>query len=268
MIGVFDSGIGGLTVLRDLSAQLPGYDMLYLGDTARSPYGSKSTETVSRFTLENVELLLRQGVRLVVLACHAAAGVAMKRLQATCPVPIFDTVAPTVDIAVAQSRSLRIGVMADRTTVDCGVFPTMILEARPEARVFSAACPLLVPLTEEGWAKKPLTRMIVKKYLHPLKVRRIDTLILGNPHYTLLSTVIQTKIGRRVQIVDSAAGVSARLRRFLAVHPDLDRTLPKSGRIRLVFTDLTLQVEKAVEHILKQSLPLESSTDIRQLPPT
>ena len=192
----------------------------------------------------------------------------MKRLQATFPVPIFDTIAPTVDIAVAQSRSLRIGVMADRTTVDCGVFPTMILEARPEARVFSAACPLLVPLTEEGWAKKPLTRMIVKKYLHPLKVRRIDTLILGNPHYTLLSTVIQAKIGRRVQIVDSAAGVSARLRRFLAVHPDLDRTLPKSGRIRLVFTDLTLQVEKAAEHILKQSLPLESSTDIRQLPPT
>jgi len=147
-------------------------------------------------------------------------------------------------------------------------FRKMILEARPEARVFSAACPLLVPLTEEGWAKKPLTRMIVKKYLHPLKVRRIDTLILGNPHYTLLSTVIQTKIGRRVQIVDSAAGVSARLRRFLAVHPDLDRTLPKSGRTRLVFTDLTLQVEKAVEYILKQSLPLESSTDIRQLPPT
>ena len=136
MIGVFDSGIGGLTVLRDLSAQLPGYDMLYLGDTARSPYGSKSTETVSRFTLENVELLLRQGVRLVVLACHAAAGVAMKRLQATCPVPIFDTVAPTVDIAVAQSRSLRIGVMADRTTVDCGMFPAMILEARSRGQGF------------------------------------------------------------------------------------------------------------------------------------
>jgi glutamate racemase len=113
MIGVFDSGIGGLTVLRELSAQLPGYDMLYLGDTARSPYGSKSAETVSRFTLECVELLLRQGVRLVVLACHAAAGVAMKRLQSSVRVPIFDTAAPAVDSAVAQSRSLRIGVMAD-----------------------------------------------------------------------------------------------------------------------------------------------------------
>ena len=131
----------------------------------------------------------------------------------------------------------------------------MILEARPEARVFSAACPLLVPLTEEDWVKKPLTRMIVKKYLYPLKVRRIDTLILGNPHYTLLSAVIQTKIGRRVRIVDSAAGVSTRL-----------RTLPKSGRIRLMFTDLTPQVEKAVDDILKQTLPLESSADIRQLP--
>lgn len=268
MIGIFDSGIGGLTVLRDLSAQLPGYDMLYLGDTARSPYGSKSAETVSRFTLECVELLLRQGVRLIVLACHAAAGVAMKRLQSTVPVPIFDTVAPAVDSAVAQSRSLRIGVMADRTTVDCGVFPKMILEARPEARVFSAACPLLVPLSEEGWVKKPLTRMIVKKYLHPLKVRRIDTLILGNPHYTLLSAVIQAKIGRRVRIVDSAAGVSTRLRRYLMAHPDLNRTLPKSGRTRLMFTDLTPQVEKAVDHILKQSLPLESAADIRQLFPT
>jgi len=144
----------------------------------------------------------------------------------------------------------------------------MILEARPEARVFSAACPLLVPLTEEGWVKKPLTRVIVKKYLHPLKVRRIDTLILGNPHYTLLSSVIQTKIGRRVRIVDAAAGVSTGLRQYLTAHPELDRTLTKSGRIRLMFTDLTPQVEKAVDHILKRSLPLESSADIRQLPPT
>lgn len=116
--------------------------------------------------------------------------------------------------------------------------------------------------------KNPLTRMIVKKYLHPLKVRRIDTLILGNPHYTLLSAVIQTKIGRRVRIVDSAACVSTQLRRYLTAHPDLDRTLTKSGRIRLVFTDLTPQIEKAVEHILAPSLPLESSADIRQLPPT
>lgn len=261
MIGVFDAGIGGLTVLRDVSAQLPGYDMLYLGDTARSPYGSKSAETVSRFTLENVDWLLRQGARLVLLACHAAAGVVLKRLQSTCPVPIFDTVAPAVDSALAQSRSLRIGVMADRTTVDCGVFPKMILEAQPEARVFSAACPLLVPLTEEGWVKNPLTRMIVKKYLHPLKVRRIDTLILGNPYYPLLSAVIQAKIGRRVRIVDPAAGVSTRLQRYLAAHPDLDRTLPRSGRIRLVFTDLTPQVEKTADHILKQSLPLEARAD-------
>ena len=262
MIGILDSGIGGLTVLRDLSAQLPDYDMLYLSDTARSPYGSKSVETVSRFTLEGVELLLRQGVRLVVLACHAAAGAAKKRLQSSGPLPIFDTVAPAVDSAVAQSRSLRIGVMADRTTVDCGVFPKMILGVCPEARVYSAACPLLVPLTEEGWVKKPLTRMIVKKYLHPLKVRRIDTLILGNPHFTLLSSVIQTKIGRRVRIVDSSAGFSAHLRRHLTAHPDLDHTLSKSGRIRLMFTDLTPQVEKAVDHIFKQSLPLESCADI------
>lgn len=258
MIGVFDSGTGGLTVLRVLSALLPDYDMVYLGDTARSPYGSKSAETVSRFTLENVELLLKEGARLVVLACHTATGVAKKRLQSVYAVPIFDTVAPAVDSAIAQSRSLRIGVMADRTTVDCGVYPKMILKARPEARVYSVACPLLVSLTEEGWVKKPVTRMIVKKYLHSLKLRRIDTLILGNPNYAHLSAVIQTKIGRRVRMVDSAAGVSTRLRRYLTAHPDLDHTLPKSGRIRLMFTDLTLQIEKAAEHILKQSLPLES----------
>jgi glutamate racemase len=121
-------------------------------------------------------------------------------------------------------------------------------------------------LSEEGWVKKPLTRMIVKKYLHPLKVRRIDTLILGNPHYTLLAPVIQAKIGRRVRIVDSVACALTRFRCYLTALPDLDRTLPKSGRIRLVFTDLTPQVVKAVDHILKRSLPLESSADIRQLP--
>lgn len=265
MIGVFDSGIGGLTVLRALSAQLPDYDILYLGDTARAPYGSKSAETVSRFTFENIALMLHQGARLIVLACQSAAGAAMNRLQSNCAVPIFDTVAPAVATAVAQSRSLRIGVMADRTTVDCGLYPKMILESRPEARVFSAVCPLLVPLTEEGWVKKPLTRMIVKKYLHSLKVRRIDTLILGNPCYALFATVIQAKIGRRVRIVDAADSVSKHLGRYLAAHPDLNRTLPKSGRLRLVFTDLTPQVEKTAGSIMKQSLPLESTTDIHQL---
>lgn len=258
MIGVFDPGVGGLTVLKALSAQLPEYDLLYLADTARAPYGTKSAETVARFTLDNLAWLQRQGARLIVIASPDAAGAVLPRLPSPGAVPVFDTIGPTAAQALAHSRSLRIGVMADRGTIDAGVYPRSIGGLHPEARVFSAACPLLVPLAEEAWFKKPVTRLIVKHCLHPLKVRQVDTLILGNPHYALFTPVIQAKIGRRVRIVDPAAAVSAELHRYLTAHSDLDRALPKAGRLRLVFTDLTPRVAKSTDLVMKQSLPLES----------
>ncbi len=187
MIGVFDSGIGGLTVVRALLKKLPGYEIAYFGDTARAPYETKSAETVSGYAIESIDFLLSLGVKLIIAACNTVSRVAMPKLRERSPVPVFDVVSPVVE-AVAGSHSRRIGVIGTRTTITSRVYERKILDAvpHPHVKVFSAACPLLVPLVEEGWLKKPVTSMIVKKYLHPLKVRQIDTLILGCTHYPLL----------------------------------------------------------------------------------
>ena len=186
MIGVFDSGIGGLTVVRSLMEELPGYNMIYFGDTARTPYGSKSPETVVRYALENTDFLLKQGAKLIVMACNTASSVAAGRVAENYDIPIFEVVTPATEKAVKISRTLIIGVIGTRATVKSGIYEQKIVALKPDAKVYSAACPLLVPLVEEGWIKKPETVMIIKKYLHPLKVRQIDTLILGCTHYPLL----------------------------------------------------------------------------------
>jgi glutamate racemase len=258
MIGIFGSDTGGLFVMRRLTEQLPDYDMLYRADTARAPYASKGAATVSRFTLENLDWLLEQGARMLVLTCNTAAAVALSKGQSVCDgVPVFDTVTAAVASALSHSQLRRIGVMADHTDIDCGVYSRLIHAARPDARVFPVACPLLAALAEEGWGKKPVTRMIVKKYLHPLKIKRIDTLILANPHHGRLASVIQNKIGRRVKMVTSGEGVGGRIRYHLARHPELERSLPRSGRLRLVFTDRTARIEEVAGGIFNRSLTID-----------
>jgi glutamate racemase len=171
--------------------------------------------------------------------------------------PIFEVILPAVRLAVKVSSSLRIGVIGTRTTVASGVYEKRIREARPDARVYSAACPLLVPLIEEGWLKKPETRRIVKKYLLPLKVRRVDTLILGCTHYPLLKESIQRKIGPRTSIIDSAAAVAADLRSFLGSPPRSAADRTPGGRLRIFVSDRTDQFEKTARMILGRKLSLE-----------
>jgi glutamate racemase len=257
MIGVFDSGIGGLTVVRALEAQMPARDIVYLGDTARTPYGSKSPETVTRYALENTRFLIDQGADVIVVACNTASSVAINSIRAACRQPVFEVILPAVRLAAAASSSLRIGVIATRTTVASGVYEKRIRQVRPDARVYSAACPLLVPLIEEGWLKKPETRRIVKKYLLPLKVRRIDTLILGCTHYPLLKEIIQRKIGHRVSIIDSAAALAADLRSFLASPAASADDRTPGGKLRIFVSDRTDQFEKTARMILGRKLPLE-----------
>jgi glutamate racemase len=257
MIGVFDSGIGGLTVVRSLLQSLPGYDILYFGDTARTPYGSKSPETVVQYARENTEFLLSRGAKLVVMACNTASSVATEALSDAFDVPLFEVISPAVARSVAVTRKKRIGIIGTRATVGSGVYERKIRALDPDARVFSAACPLLVPLVEEGWVGKPETTMIVKKYLLPLKTRQIDTLILGCTHYPLLYEPIQRKIGKRVAIIDSSTSVAADVRAFLEKRPDIDRTLSRQDRIRLHVSDVTAQFEKTARRTLKKQLSLE-----------
>lgn len=259
MIGVFDSGIGGLTVVRALMECLPGYDVLYFGDTARTPYGSKSPSTVVKYAIENTELLLSRGARAIVLACNTASSVAPDMLRQHYDVPFFEVITPAAKLAVEGTRNGRIGVIGTRATVASGVYEKVIGALCPEYRVFSSACPLLVPLVEEGWAPKPETAMIVKKYLRPLKACRIDTLILGCTHYPLLFDLIQAKIGRRVRVIDSSTGVAILVRRWMEQDDD-GRALTRRGRYRFMVSDATPHFETIARSILKRPIHLETFT--------
>jgi glutamate racemase len=257
MIGIFDSGIGGLTVVRSLMEHLPGYDIVYFGDTARTPYGTKSPETVVGYALENIDFLLSKGSKIIVMACNTASSVAAESVNDQFDLPIFEVITPAVEITVKHSKHLRIGVIGTRATVNSGVYEKKIKALSPEAKVYSTACPLLVPLVEEGWVKKPETAMIIKKYLHPLKVRQIDTLILGCTHYPLLKDKIQRKIGKKVDVIDSSKAVAKKVKAFLDTHAEVDRQLVKKGNFRLFVSDVTDQFQKTARMTLKRNVVLE-----------
>lgn len=203
-IGVFDSGIGGLTVLRELLDQLPNESFVYFGDTARVPYGNKSSETVRRFSSENVKLLLERGVKMVVVACNTATADALPQLQSEFDVPVVGVIEPGVRAAIAATRNGRIGVIGTSGTIRSGAYQNGILARKPDARVHSKACPLFVPLVEEGWTDTPVTRLVVEEYLKPFAGLHIDTLVLGCTHYPLLKPVIAATLGSGVTLVDSA----------------------------------------------------------------
>ncbi len=257
MIGIFDSGIGGLTVVRSLMEELPGYDIVYFGDTARTPYGTKSAETVIGYSLENIDFLLKHGAKIIVMACNTASSVASHHVSETFDIPIFEVVTPATEDAVKRSRKLVVGIIGTRATVKSGIYEKKIKAMKPSARVYSVACPLLVPLVEEGWLKKPETTMIIKKYLHPLKVRQIDTLILGCTHYPLLKDKIQRKIGKKVTIIDSSIAVAEKVKNFLDTHPEIDHILGKKNAFRLFVSDITEQFEKTARTTLKRKVFLE-----------
>jgi glutamate racemase len=258
MIGIFDSGVGGLTVARAIMQQIPGYDIAYFGDTARTPYGTKSAETVIGYTVRNIEFLLSRGAKLIVIACNTASSVATAPVLKQFSVPIFEVITPAVELAVQASKNLNFGIMGTRATITSGIYETKIIENQPQARVYSVACPLLVPLVEEGWLDKAETAMIVKKYLQPLKTRQIDTLILGCTHYPLLKKVIQRKIGKRVHLIDSSISVSNSVNAFLAANSQIDRRLGRNGHLTLFVSDVTDQFKKIAEMTLKTKITFEA----------
>ncbi|OQX28005.1 MAG: glutamate racemase [Desulfobacteraceae bacterium IS3] len=256
MIGIFDSGIGGLTVVRALTDRLPGHDIIYFGDTARTPYGNKSPETIIRYALEDTEFLLNKGAKLIVMACNTASSVATEHIIEKFHVPVFEVITPAVLLSIETSKKHRIGVIGTRATINSGVYEKKIMSMKPEAKVWSAPCPLLVPLVEEGWLEKPETAMIVKKYLIPLKVRQIDTLILGCTHYPILKKTIQRKIGMQVNIIDSSLSVAEKVKVFLAQHPETDELLSKTGASEFFVSDVTGQFRKTAKILLGKNISL------------
>lgn len=213
-IGVFDSGVGGLTVVRALRAALPGEDIVYLGDTARVPYGSKSPRTVERYSLACQQFLLDRGVKLVLIACNTASANALPALSEASPVPVIGAVEPGASSALAATRDGHLGVIGTLGTVRSGAYATAIRAKNPEARLTQLACPLLVPLAEEGWTHDDIAKLVARRYLAQLfdQDKQIDTLVLGCTHYPLLKDVLRevaTELaGHAVTVVDSASAMA------------------------------------------------------------
>jgi glutamate racemase len=204
-IGVFDSGIGGLTVVRELISRLPGEALVYFGDTARVPYGPKSPATVARYSEEAAAFLLSRDVKLVVVACNTATAHAAQRLAATLPVPVIGVIEPGARAAVEATRSARIGVIGTVGTIRSGAYDLAVRRRLADARVYAQPCPLFVPLVEEGLSEHPAARLIAHDYLAPLHEMDVDVLVLGCTHYPLLRGLIGEIMGPDVQLVDSAA---------------------------------------------------------------
>ncbi len=222
MIGIFDSGIGGLTVAHAIEHFLPRHSLIYFGDIARTPYGGKSRETLVRYALENTDFLVGKGARIIVVGCNSAASVATDEIRKTFNMPVFEVITPAAEQAVAANRNGRTGIIGTRATISSGAYDRAIKKLDPDIRVFSQPCPLLVSLVEEGWINRRETKMILRRYLHSLKNRQLDTLILGCTHYPLLRHLIQPRIGKKVTLIDSSIAVAMQLRKYLEEQSALD----------------------------------------------
>ena len=235
-IGVFDSGIGGLTVVSELMALLPKEDILYFGDTARVPYGSKSPEAVTRFSLEIAAFLKRKNIKMMVVACNTATAHALPVLRKNLKIPVVGVIEPGARCAVETTKNSRIGVIGTEGTVASGSYAKAIGNISTSYKVFQQACPLFVPLVEEGWLDTAVTKQIVSVYLAPLLKKNIDTLVLGCTHYPLLKKVIGNVAGKKIALIDSAVATAQQVRRELSEHGLLRKGSVK-GRGRFFVSD-------------------------------
>ncbi len=239
MIGVFDSGVGGLSVFQELVRQWPQYDYVYLGDSARAPYGNKSAEVIYEYTRQALTFLFSLGCQIVVLACNTASARAEPILsrQEQFKNRLLGVVQPTARAAVQASQRGRLGVIGTAATIKAQIFAQVIKSENPAAQVFSRPAPLLVPLVEAGWIKRPVTRKIVKHYLRPLKQQKIDTLILGCTHYPFLLPIIKPIIGRSVKIISAPAVMPAEIGRYLEKNPARKKSLSQKRKRQFYTTD-------------------------------
>ena len=255
-IGVFDSGVGGLTVVRALRRALPGEDIVYLGDTARVPYGSKSPRTVEKYSLTCQRFLLDRGVKLVLIACNTASANALPALREASPVPVIGAVEPGADSALAATKTGHIGVIGTLATIRSGAYAKAIAARDPHAKYFAQACPLFVPLADEGWTHDDIAALVARRYLSQLffQDKAIDTLVLGCTHYPLLADVLgqvaRDITGRDIAIVDSATAMAEAAKEALGSGPN-KRTEP--GRLDCFATD-TSRLDELAPRFLGEPL--------------
>ncbi|MFN3870551.1 MAG: glutamate racemase [Aquificaceae bacterium] len=238
-IGVFDSGVGGLTVLKALRDKYKHVDFVYLGDTARVPYGNKSAQSVIKYSLECAEFLMGEGIDLLVVACNSASSYALDSLKETLLIPVFGVIDPGVKKALQTTKG-KVGVIGTRATISSGVYKRRLEKHGIE--VYQKACPLFVPLVEEGMVEGKIAEQVVEYYLKELKEKNIDTLILGCTHYPLLKPLIERYMGDKVEVIDSASALALELKPFVKGYG--------SSSLNLNFTDISPNLEFLIEFIL------------------
>lgn len=261
MLAVYDSGFGGLTFLKEYLRVLPEYDYLYLGDNARTPYGNRSAETIIRFSEEAVEYLFEQGSALINVACNSVSTLALRHLQEKYlrqpnvkDRKILGIVKPVVEEAVKVSHYGRIGVVGTRGTINSKAFETELHKLNPKLKLYSQACPLLVPLVEEDWHHKPEARMILKKYLRSLKDCQVDALILGCTHYPFMMPEFQKYMGKNVQVLNTPEITALSLKDYLKRHPEIESQLSKKGKRVFLTTDDPERFKAIGERFLGQPI--------------
>jgi len=262
MIGVFDSGIGGLTVLKELIMSLPQYHYVYLGDNARNPYGGRSDETVYEYTRQAVDFLFnKRKCEIVILACNTASAKALRRLQQeylptqNSPTKrILGVLIPTAQMAMESSKSKKIGVLATRGTVESNSFKIELKKVNGSANVFQHSAPLLVPLIEENWIGKPETNRILKKYLKPFKAYNIDSLILGCTHYPLLEKDVKRILGNKIKLVSSGKSASIKFMDYLTRHSEIENLLLKDSQVEYLTTDDPNRFKEISKHIFHKKI--------------
>jgi len=264
MIGIFDSGYGGLTVAQKIIEALPQYDYLYLGDNARTPYGGRSKETITEFSEEAVEYLWKRGARLIIFACFTASAQALRTLQQKHPdKKILGVIRPVVEEAVQVGK--KIGVVGTRSTISSHSFTEEIKNLDSTKTVIEQATPLLVPFIEEHWHEKPEAKMILKKYLRPLKNTHIDTLILGCTHYPFLQKEFERIMGRNIKVLETGAIVAKSLASYLERHPEIDQQLTKKSMREFCTTDSPERFNEFANKFLKLKTDSVKKIEIKHL---
>ncbi len=244
-IGVFDSGFGGLEILQEIVKKLPEYDYVYLGDTARLPYGSRTQEVVYNFTVEAVDFLLKKSCPLLILACNTASSEALRRIQKEYLAKNFPekkvlgVIIPAAEEAVEKTKNNRVGVIGTESTVNSRAFERELKKLNFRVKVFQKACPLLVPIVEAGEENSQITEPVLKNYLNPLIKKDIDTLILGCTHYGLLKKKIKKIVGEKINVITEGEIVAEKLNDYLKRHQEIEKNLSRNSTIRFLTTDLT-----------------------------
>lgn len=265
-IGVFDSGIGGLTVAREIMRQMPNEKIVYFGDTARVPYGSKSRETVTRYSRQIVRFLLERKVKAIAIACNTASAYALPEIERECPVPVIGVIRPGARTACDCTKNGRIGVIGTRATVSSGSYTEFIHQIMPEAQVFAQACPLLVPIVEEGLWEDPVTDEITRRYMASLLHHGIDTLIMGCTHYPLIRKTIGRAAGDKIALINPAYETAMELRSLLGGLDLLADHRPALGtgvpQYRFYVSDMADQFQQFANSIIKYGILASEKIDI------